>query len=104
MGKERVPPHNLDAESAVLGALLLSKDALDVVVQSLRPADFYRQANRILFEVILTMSTEGQEVDVLTLSHYLTKAGKLDQVGGMAALAQLTESVPSTKSVAVGVS
>jgi replicative DNA helicase len=95
MGKERVPPHNLDAESAVLGSLLLSKEALDVVVQSLRPADFYHQANRVLFETILTMSTEGQEVDVLTLSSALSKAGRLEYVGGMTALAQLTEAVPS---------
>ena len=95
MGKERVPPHNLDAESAVLGALLLSKDALDVVVQVLRPSDFYRQAHRVLFETILSMSTEGQEVDVLTLSHALAKQNKLDLVGGMAALAVLSESVPS---------
>lgn len=95
MGKERVPPHNLDAESAVLGALLLSKEALDVVVQVLRPSDFYRQAHRTLFETILEMSAESQEVDVLTLSHALAKAGKLDLVGGMSALAQLSESVPS---------
>lgn len=95
MGKERVPPHNLDAEAAVLGALLLSKDALDTVVQILRPVDFYKQAHRTLFETILAMSTEGQEVDVLTLSHALGKAGKLDIVGGMAAVAVLSESVPS---------
>jgi len=95
MGKERVPPHNLDAESAVLGALLLSKEALDNVVQGLRPADFYRQAHRTIFETILTMSTEGLEVDVLTLSHSLAKGGRLDQVGGMAYLAQLSEAVPS---------
>lgn len=95
MGKERVPPHNLDAEAAVLGALLLSKEALDTVVQILRPNDFYKQANRTLFEAILTMSTEGQEVDVLTLSHTLGKSGKLDMVGGMAAVALLSESVPS---------
>lgn len=95
MGKERVPPHNLDAEAAVLGALLLSKEALDVVVQILRPNDFYKQAHRTLFEAILAMSTEGQEVDVLTLSHTLGKSGKLDLVGGMAAVALLSESVPS---------
>jgi len=95
VGKERVPPHNLDAEAAVLGALLLSKEALDTVVQVLRPADFYKQAHRTLFEIILAMSSEGHEVDVLTLSHALGKAGKLDMVGGMAAVALLSESVPS---------
>ena len=99
MGKERVPPHNLDAESAVLGALLLSKDALDVVIQVLKPADFYRQAHKVLFETISAMSSEGQEVDVLTLSHTLAKNGKLDLVGGMSALAQLSESVPSAANV-----
>ncbi len=99
MGKERVPPHNLDAESAVLGALLLSRDALDVVIPILRPADFYRQAYRTLFETILAMSTEGHEVDVLTLSHALGKSGKLDFVGGVSALAQLSESVPSAANV-----
>ncbi len=95
MGKERVPPHNLDAESAVLGALLLSKEAIDVVVPILRANDFYKQAHRTIFEAILSMSTEGHEVDVLTLSNALSKAGRLDLVGGMSMLAQLTESVPS---------
>ncbi len=96
MGKERVPPHNLDAESAVLGALLLSKDAIDDVVPILKPSDFYRQSHRTVFEAIMAMSAESQEVDVLTLSHTLGKAGTLDLVGGMAALAQLSESVPSS--------
>lgn len=95
MGKERVPPHNLDAEAAVLGALLLSKDALDLIVPILRPADFYRQAHRLLFETILAMSSEGHEVDVLTLSDALAKEGRLELVGGMTALAQLSEAVPS---------
>ncbi len=79
----------------MLGALLLSRDALDVVVQILRPQDFYKQSYRLIYESILSMQTEGQEVDVLTLSNALTRHGKLDLAGGPVALALLTESVPT---------
>jgi len=95
VGKERVPPHNEDAESAVLGALLLSRDALDIVVQILRPQDFYKQSYRLIYECILSMQTEGQEVDMLTLANSLGKQGKLDLAGGVSSLAALSESVPS---------
>jgi len=95
MGKERVPPHNLDAESAVLGALLLSKEATDLIVPLLKATDFYKQAHRVVFEAIVAMAADGQEVDVLTLSHWLTKSQKLESAGGMAYLAQLSEQVPS---------
>jgi replicative DNA helicase len=96
MALEKVPPHNADAEMAVLGALLLSKDALDVVVQILRPYDFYKQANRLVYETVLTLSNEGVEVDVLTLANALQKNTQLEQAGGAAYLAQLSQSVPSS--------
>ncbi|NNM66386.1 MAG: replicative DNA helicase [Spirochaetales bacterium] len=96
MALEKVPPHNADAEMAVLGALLLSKDALDVVVQILRPYDFYKQANRLVYETVLTLSTEGVEVDVLTLANALQRTNQLEQAGGAAYLAQLSQSVPSS--------
>ncbi|NNM53811.1 MAG: replicative DNA helicase [Spirochaetales bacterium] len=92
---ERVPPQNLDAESAVLGAILLSRDILDVIVPILKPQDFYKQSNRLIYETIIVMQGEGIQVDVLTLANALQKEAKLEAAGGAVYLAQLSQSVPS---------
>ena len=92
---ERVPPQNLDAESAVLGAILLSRDILDVLLPVLKPQDFYKQSNRLIYETIIVMQGEGIQVDVLTLANALQKEGKLEAAGGAVYLAQLSQSVPS---------
>ncbi len=92
---ERVPPQNLDAESAVLGAILLSREILDVILPILKPQDFYKQSNRLIYETIIVMQGEGIQVDVLTLANALQKEAKLEAAGGAVYLAQLSQSVPS---------
>lgn len=95
MPKDKIMPHNTDSEAAVLGALLLSRDALDVVVQILRPDDFYHQSHRLIFETILGLQNNGVEVDVVTVLHSLQTQGRLEQTGGASYLAELSESIPS---------
>ncbi len=88
----RIPPHNLDAERAVLGALLLEgREALPRVVEVLRPSDFYTEAHRNIYETILTLFDRGEPIDLITLNEELRRTDQLQMVGGPAALALLVE-------------
>jgi replicative DNA helicase len=88
----RIPPHNLDAERAVLGAVLLEgREALPRMIEVLRPTDFYTEAHRALFGTMQILFDRGEPVDVITLGEELRRAGQLDFVGGPAALALLVE-------------
>src|SRR5437867_294569 len=88
----RIPPHNLDAERAVLGAVLLEgREALPRVVEVLRPSDSYTEAHRAMYQAMLTLFDRGRPVDSLTLSEELRRADQLQFVGGPAAIALLME-------------
>src|SRR5213594_4089723 len=88
----RIPPHNLDAERAVLGAVLLEgRDALPRVVEVLRPSDLYTEAHRAIYQAMLTLFDRGAPVDSLTLSEELRRTDQLQFVGGPAAIALLME-------------
>jgi replicative DNA helicase len=88
----RIPPHNLDAERAVLGAILLEgREALPRVVEVLRPSDFYTEAHRAMYFAMLNLFDRGEPVDLLTLQEELRRTDQLSLVGGPAALALLVE-------------
>src|SRR5256886_6636885 len=88
----RIPPHNLDAERAVLGAVLLEgREALPRVVEVLRPSDFYTEAHRAMYQAMLTLFDRGAPVDSLTLSEELRRTDQLQFIGGPAAIALLME-------------
>src|SRR5216117_2067362 len=88
----RIPPHNLDAERAVLGAILLEgRETLPRVIEVLRPSDFYTEANRATYSTMLRLFDRGEPVDLLTLQEELRRAEQLEFVGGPAALALLVE-------------
>src|SRR5947207_10025186 len=88
----KIPPHNLDAERAVLGAVLLEGRApLPRVIEVLRPSDFYTEAHRSMYDVMLRLFDRGEPVDVLTLQEELRRRDQLEFVGGPAALALLVE-------------
>ncbi|MBC7346061.1 MAG: replicative DNA helicase [Clostridia bacterium] len=92
-------PHSLEAEQAVLGAMLLEREAIYVALEALRPDDFYHEAHRALFQVMVSMSDRGQAVDLVTVVDELRRLGLLEKVGGMTYVASLGESVPSTSHV-----
>jgi replicative DNA helicase len=92
----RIPPHNDDAERAVIGATLIDENALVIVQQYLRPDDFYSPRHRKIYEAILTLFTKSTRPDLLTLSGELEKTGKLDEAGGNDYIASLTHAVPSS--------
>src|SRR5881396_3034541 len=88
----RIPPHNLDAERAVLGAVLMEgRETLPRVIEVLRPSDFYTEAHRAMYDVMLWLFDRGEPIDLITLSEELRRADQLEFVGGPAALALLVE-------------
>jgi replicative DNA helicase len=88
----RIPPHNLDAERAVLGAVLLEgREALPRVIEILRPTDFYTESHRAIFTTMQTLFDRGAPVDLITLGEELRRADQIEFVGGPAALALLVE-------------
>lgn len=88
-----VPPHNLDAERAVLGGVLLRPDILDGLAPELRERDFYKPAHRVVWAAMVDLWRASQPVDVVSLADALTRAGTLDAAGGPACLAELMGSV-----------
>jgi replicative DNA helicase len=95
----RLPPHNLEAEVATLGAILLDAPAVTRVVDYVRPGDFYRQAHGRIFESILHLWDRGESIDLITLTNELQTAGHLDRVGGAAYISSLTTAVPTSANV-----
>ncbi|MBV7363088.1 replicative DNA helicase [Actinomycetaceae bacterium TAE3-ERU4] len=97
---ERVPPQNLEAEMSVLGAMMLSKDAIANVEAILTANDFYQPNNGIIYQAILDMFSRGIEVDAITTSAELSTRGKLTQIGGQTYLHTLISTVPTAASAA----
>ena len=94
--EERIPPHNPDAERSVLGAALLSEDALFDVVEVVKPEDFYDPNHKEIFSVIYELNKKNAPVDALTVSEELDKRGSLEMVGGRAYVAGLSSATPTT--------
>lgn len=86
----KVPPHSTDAEEAVLGAMLLDRDAVGKVLEVLDEKCFYHERHETIFKTMLEMFDRGTTIDLITLSNELQRKGMMDRVGGMAALTDLT--------------
>ncbi len=95
---ERVPPHNLEAEDSVLGAMMISAEAIADVIEVLKPDEFYRRANGTIYEAILQMYARGEPVDAITTVEELKRGGHLPEVGGALRIQELVEQVPSPAS------
>ena len=97
--KDKVPPHNLEAEQATLGALLLDWAAFPDVAVILKADNFYSKQNQIIYKAMLSMSNQSIQGDTLTLINELNKNGNLEQAGGTAYIAGLTDTVPTSANV-----
>ena len=94
-GVDRTPPQALEAEKCVLGAMMMSKDAIADVVEILRPTDFYRPAHQLIYDAILDLYSRGEPADPITVSEELTRAGQLERSGGALNLHTLVNAVPT---------
>jgi replicative DNA helicase len=97
---ERIPPQNLEAEQSVLGSMLLDKEAIIIASEYLKPADFYRESHRQIFQAVCTLSDRDEPVDLVTLAEELRTRSVLEAVGGMSALTGLANAVPTAANVA----
>lgn len=95
MADSRVPPHDLDAEAAVVSAMLLDLDAARAMTDALAPGDFYSPANRRVFEACGQVLALGKPVDVITVGAHLKGQDRLAEIGGVPYLAYLADAVPS---------
>jgi replicative DNA helicase len=95
---DRVPPNNLEAEESVLGAMMLSGEAIAAVVELLSGDDFYRPAHQRIYETVLQVYARGEPVDAITVVEDLKRRHVLDEVGGALYIANLVEQVPTPAS------
>lgn len=96
---DRLPPQDIDAEQAVLGALLLDPEAVHRVPPTLRPDDFYHQGHRLIFEAAMDLAEQGQPVDLVTVTGELRQRGTLEKAGGAAYIASLLDLVPTAANI-----
>ena len=95
----RVPPQAVDLEEAVLGAIMLEKDALSAVIDILKPEVFYKEAHRVIFKAIIDLFNKSEPVDILTVTNQLKSSGDLELIGGAYHITQLTSRVASSANV-----
>ena len=92
----KVPPHDVEAEQAVLGSMLTDRDAVISAIEVLKEEDFYRTDNRLIYSAIMNLYNRAEPIDIITLKAELESLGKFEQVGGMEYLATLPDKVPTT--------
>lgn len=95
----KVPPQDIEAEQAVIGSMLTDQDAVISAVEVLKPEDFYREDNKLIYTAILNIYNKADPIDIITLKAELSSMGKLDAVGGLEYIVELPEKVPTTANV-----
>jgi replicative DNA helicase len=95
----RVAPHNREAEESVLGAIMLSAEAANLVMDKLESDDFYVPAHQAIFEAIIDLYNANQPIDALTVSDALHRKGELDRIGGAGYLSDVMDAVPTTSNI-----
>ncbi len=95
-----LPPHNLEAEQSVLGAMLVNPNAITAVAEVVTADDFYRDTHRLIYRSVLTLFDRSEEVDVVTLSAQLERDGMLERAGGREFVHTLAEFVPAAANAA----
>ena len=96
----KVPPQNLEAERAVLGAILMDNETVYTVMEILEPSQFYQPSHRLIFSTMLDLSERGEPIDIVTLTDRLRSAGSLDKAGGPDYIPTLADEVPTSAGVA----
>ena len=96
---QRIPPHNVEAEASLLGAILLSKEAMSIAQErGLRGEEFYKPIHQFIFDAMRALNIAGEPIDAVTVADELRRGGQLDTVGGVEALVALQNATPSVTS------
>ena len=95
----KIPPHDIEAEQAVLGSMLADSEAVNAAVEVLKEEAFYRDDNRVIYQAIINLYNKSEPIDILTLKDELESMNKFEQVGGYEYLASLPDKVPTTANV-----
>lgn len=95
----KVPPHDIEAEQAILGSMLTDRDAVLSAIESLKEEAFYREDNKAIYRAILNLYSKSQPIDIITVKAELVENGDFERVGGLEYLASLPEKVPTTANV-----
>jgi len=99
MAEAKIPPHNIEAEESVLGAILIDKDSIIAVAEFLKPEYFYKDAHERIYRAILKLYEEREPIDIITLTAKLKKGGDLEKIGGASYLTELANSVPTSANI-----
>src|ERR1700761_1130773 len=95
---DRIPPQNLEAEMALLGAVLVDRSMFEIAESILKPGDFYASLHDTIFEALQALYRTGRPLDKVALAEELRSRGMLEKIGGLAYLSTLLDSVPSLAS------
>lgn len=93
---EKIPPQSPEAEAAVLGSMLLDKEAIGKAIETLKGSAFYVESNKVIFDAVVKLYDSNKAVDMITLVEELKKQGRLEEVGGVNYIASLTASIPTS--------
>jgi len=96
MAEEKLPPHDVEAEEAVIGSLLIDPDAILKIATSLKPEDFFSETNRVIYHACLSLYQRNEAINQITVAHELMRQDKLEHIGGAAFLSHLISNVPTS--------
>src|SRR5699024_1389474 len=96
---DRTPPHNIEAEQSVIGAIFLEPEAFTTASEILVPEDFYRAGHQRIFAAMLNLADKGEPIDVVSVTSYLNDLKQLEEAGGVTYLTQVAESVPTAANI-----
>ena len=95
----KIPPHDIEAEQAILGSMLTDKDAVISAIEVLKEDMFYRDDNKTIYSAILSLYAKAEPIDIITVKAELVSIGMFEKVGGLEYLVALPEKVPTTANV-----
>lgn len=96
---DRTPPHNIEAEQSVIGAIFLEPTAFSTASELLVPEDFYRAGHQRIFTAMMKLADKGEPIDVVTVTTHLKNAKQIDEVGGVSYLSEIAGSVPTAANI-----
>lgn len=96
---EKIPPHNLEAEQAVLGSMMIDKEAIYAAMENLVPEDFYKEAHQIIYSTLQMLEAKAEPIDMIVLTEELRRQNNLDRIGGIGYIATLANTVPTAANI-----